>query len=59
MPEDDIPPSWMWPFSESINEWFDDLKAKRKQGAADARDDRDQVELMENEDPRIRRLKGR
>lgn len=59
MPEDDIPPSWMWPFVEAVNEWFDDLKAKRKQEAKDASDDREQVDLVQNEDPRIKRLKGR
>lgn len=53
--EEDIPPEWMWPFVEEINDWFQDVKAKR--GVAG--DDRDVVEMTKNEDPRIAALRGR
>lgn len=53
--EEDIPPEWMWPFVDEINEWFGDVKEKR----AAPTDDREVVPLTKNEDPRIARLKGR
>lgn len=29
LPEDEMPPHWMWPYEELLNEWFDEVKAKR------------------------------
>jgi hypothetical protein len=53
--EEDIPPEWMWPFSDEVNEWFGDVKAKK----ASPGDDREQTNLLKNEDPRIAKLRGR
>jgi len=48
-----IPPPWMWIFSEPLNEWFKELEFKTKRDQKDPNDDREQVPLYENEDPRM------
>lgn len=47
MPEDDIPPEWMWAFDDLLNEWFDDLKASR--GTSNSTPEHTEVPMMENE----------
>lgn len=32
LPEDEMPPEWMWPYDNLINEWFERVKANRKDG---------------------------
>jgi hypothetical protein len=27
--EEDMPPEWMWPLSEELDDWFDDVKARQ------------------------------
>lgn len=53
-----MPAEWMWPFSECTNEWFEEVRA-RKGLNNDDRDDRTQVPMVKNEDPRLLKLKGR
>ena len=46
----------MWPFTEPINEWFEEIKRKRKENTTD--DSGDEIAPMDsNEDPRLRRLR--
>lgn len=46
MKREDIPPAWMWPFSDEMKIWFDELDAARKN--KDGGDNREQVPLQEN-----------
>ena len=45
--EQDIPPEWMWPYDEALNEWFEDVKASHDN--PEDRDDREVVPMMTNE----------
>lgn len=40
LPEDEMPPFWMWPFEDALTEWFDEVAQKRKEkyGATDTGD---------------------
>ena len=51
--EEDIPPEWMWPFDEALEEWFDEVKASKLN--PQPTDDRTVVPMMENELTRDRR----
>lgn len=31
MSSDEIPPTWMWPFADELNEWFEEVKLAREQ----------------------------
>jgi hypothetical protein len=53
---DDMPEEWMWPFSECLNEWFDEVRA-RKGIDDDPDDDREKVPMIKNEDPRLLKLR--
>lgn len=59
---EDIPPEWMWPFSDEITIWFDDIKQK-KADEISAGDTGDTVAPMEkNEHPmadKLRALRGK
>lgn len=48
LPEEEIPPVWMWPFVPELEAWFDRVRSDRanrhKSGGA-----RDNPELVENE----------
>ena len=46
---EEMPPSWMWPFSDSISEWIEDVVHARKDGGKFDRDDRTQVPMTKNE----------
>lgn len=48
LPSDDMPPSWMWPFDDPLERWFDDLKAKREMGLPDTDSDGEET-MMSNE----------
>lgn len=50
-----MPPEWMWPFPDELENWFGDVKAKRPSPG----DDRDVVAMTKNEDPRIAKLRGK
>lgn len=47
----------MWPFPDCIEEWFDKLRDKKKEDRRHVSDDRDEVPLLQNEDPRVKALK--
>lgn len=55
--EKDIPPEWMWGFDDLLNDWFEEVKAKRGTGGSsgDEPDNRTVVPLMENEEAKGRR----
>lgn len=38
---DEMPPSWMWPFDEELEFWFEEVEAKRKEkfGGSDSSGD--------------------
>lgn len=47
---DEMPPPWMWPFTESMNEWIDRVQSERRnrhQSGGNSRDDDDT--MQENE----------
>lgn len=48
---DEIPPEWMWPFDDPLNEWFDDIKRDRAMANSGTQtvDDRTEVPMMSNE----------
>lgn len=50
LPEDEIPPEWMWPLDYELEQWFENVKRKRedKYGRSDD-DDRDEVPMMSNQ----------
>jgi hypothetical protein len=54
IPSEDMPPEWMWPFTEELNDHFDEVKAKRGSKTED-----DDSSMMRNEDPRLRNIRGR
>lgn len=31
LPNDEVPPVWMWPFPDELEEWFDEIKLAREQ----------------------------
>lgn len=49
LPEDELPPEWMWRFDAELNDWFDQVKEKRDEKYGSRSDDREQVPLMDNE----------
>ena len=41
MSKEEVPPEWMWPFNEELDEWFDEVEFQRSQkygGGSDADD---------------------
>lgn len=51
---DDIPPEWMWPFDDLLEEWFEDVKASHKAGSSEV-DNRTVVPMMSNDLAKDRR----
>lgn len=45
----------MWPFSEPLNDFFEELKRKRKEGMDEDGDE--VVPMSANEDPRLKKLR--
>jgi hypothetical protein len=47
---DECPPSWMWPFEEELEIWFEEVDSKRKEryGGTDASEG-ESVPMMSNE----------
>jgi hypothetical protein len=50
LPDEEMPPEWMWPLDHELVLWFDEVKRKRdeKYGRHDDDDDRDEVPMMSN-----------
>jgi hypothetical protein len=49
--EDDMPPEWMWGMPDDLEEWFDEVSARYREGRT--RDDDES--MVENELARDRR----
>lgn len=48
LPEDDVPPELIWHHDARLNEWWDEVKERRKSGAS-GRSDLEDVPTTENE----------
>jgi hypothetical protein len=53
--EEDMPPEWMWPLNDELDEWFDAVDARRKEGSGHDDDLTDAPDMMTNELARGRR----
>lgn len=49
--EEEMPPAWMWPFDQQLEEWFEEVERKRKSkyGADSDDDDEPMGDMMQNE----------
>lgn len=47
MHSDEMPPQWMWPFSDELEEWFEAVEEKRKAGTQPGAQD-ETVPMMQN-----------
>lgn len=61
LPEDEMPPRWMWHLDWELEQWFEevDLARKSKYGGADDGGDEESVPMVRNEDPELKRRFGR
>lgn len=50
---EEMPPRWMWHLEWELDEWFENVDQKRKDRYGDP-DDREQTELMSNQDPEVK-----
>lgn len=41
MMPDEVPPEWMWPFDDELNDWFDEIREARKARYSGGGDDAD------------------
>ncbi len=55
LPGDEMPPEWMWPLGEPLEDWFKTVEYRRKQKYGVTSDDDDDDDFMENELARGRR----
>lgn len=53
--EEELPPKWMWHLDWELERWFEEVDALRKQKYSGS-DDRDEVPLVENDDPEARKM---
>ena len=49
MSPDEVPPEWMWPYTEPLTEWFEAVECERKARYGVEPDNRDEVDMTENE----------
>jgi hypothetical protein len=49
LPEEEIPPRWMWPLDHELETWFLEMKRIREAGASMSSPDDQDSEMMENE----------
>lgn len=50
--KEEMPPDWMWPFEDELEQWFADVEEKRKQkygGGGDTSSDESSGPMMKNE----------
>ena len=59
LPQDEMPPGWMWPFEDELEAWFQDVTAARKNGwdAPGRKDEDEERPMAQNE--LARHLRGR
>lgn len=56
--EEEIPPEWMWPFDDELEDWFDKIKRDREDKHSSGRDDSsdsDSGAMLQNELTKDRR----
>lgn len=49
LPSDEVPPSWMWPFEDELEIWFDQVEEKREDKYGRKSGGDETVPLMSNE----------
>lgn len=49
LPMDDMPPEWMWPLNDELDEWFDAVDSRRRDGTSREDDLEDAPDMMVNE----------
>lgn len=52
---DEVPPSWMWPFEDELEIWFDQVEEKRSERYGNRGDNDTTVPMMSNEMAKGRR----
>lgn len=58
LPQEEMPARWMWHLEWELDEWFENVDQKRKEKYG-GDDDREQVDLMKNDDPSMKERFGR
>lgn len=48
LPEEEVPPGWMWPFADEVGEWFEEIREIRRQKNDRHSDDRETVPMTDN-----------
>lgn len=47
---EDMPPEWMWPLTEELDDWFKDVKARHDERYGGSRDEKDDApDMAQNE----------
>lgn len=49
LPGDEIPPAWMWPFDELLDDWFEQVEADRKAKWDNPGSQDEEADMMDNE----------
>lgn len=44
-----MPPPWMWPFDDALEQWFEEVDRRRKDRMGPSDDDDEPTDMMENE----------
>lgn len=58
--EEDIPPQHIWPYTEHIYDWFEEVKFRHQTEAEiDRSGIADAPGMMQNDDPMVRQIKAR
>lgn len=52
---DEMPPEWMWPFNDALDEWFDEVDARRRDRVGGRDTYEDAPDMMSNELARERK----
>jgi hypothetical protein len=46
---EDMPPEWMWPYDDALEEWFDQVDRRRKDRAGRPDEDEEPDDMMQNQ----------
>ncbi len=49
----EMPPEWMWPFADEVEEWLEDVMAQRENRYGGGGDEDEEVPLTDNEDETV------
>jgi hypothetical protein len=44
-----MPPEWMWPYDDALEEWFDQVDHRRKDRAGRPDEDEEPDDMMQNQ----------